>query len=147
MQWISRIHYTKIEYSGSDLFKDSNRIMADSETGSMISSSRSRQNFQGALKKLRKSFTPLIIIVTCNGLSPLNSVTYAWNADSRMSAHIREWHTQLPDSPKANKARELRRRGYFTFVWILWPPLTEKQPSGLPLRCIPLKGGGEIRRL
>ena len=45
---------------------------------------------------------------------------------------------QFPDNSKAKKTRASRGRGHFTFVCILWPPLTEKQQSGLPLLCIRL---------
>ena len=90
------------------------------------------------VKKLRNLFDQFITISGCNGLSPLNIITYAWNADSRMPCQIREGHTQFPDSPKAKKTRASRGQGHFTLVCILWPPLTGKQLSGLPLLCIRL---------
>ena len=37
-----------------------------------------------ALKKLKKSINWLIIVVSCDGLAPLNRIPYVWNTDSRM---------------------------------------------------------------
>ncbi len=81
-----------------------------------------------AVKKLRNSFDQFITISGCNDLSPLSTITYVWNTDSQMPCKIREGHTMFPDSPKAKKTRASRGRGHFTFVCILRPPLTGKQP-------------------
>ncbi len=56
-----------------------------------------------ALKKLRKSFDQLIIVILRNSRPPLHRVSNPWNPDSQMPGQFCERDDQFSDGPKAKK--------------------------------------------